>query len=161
MVAQSTHQRGFNIDVGPAAMNVVNSTRYSLHADEEWASLTPRGHGFVRHPDKEEYFSVSLYHQIHCLNALRNLIIVAQDHNLTWLEVGHANHCLNYLRQMTLCNADTTLEPTTPKRATNGKIVNAVTGIGITHRCRDWSQVRQKVEENYDGWKKAPIAESV
>ncbi|KAF9467899.1 hypothetical protein BDZ94DRAFT_1248012 [Collybia nuda] len=129
-----------------AAIVIVNSTRYGLYDDDEWASLTPEGQGFVRHPVHEEYFSISLYHQIHCLNALRGLIKDRSE--LSTLRVGHANHCLNFLRQILLCNADTTLEPTT-QVVIQEKHVKVATGIGVTHQCRDWAQVREFAEGNY------------
>lgn len=87
-----------------------------------------------------------MYHQFHCLNALRGLIKDRSE--LSALRVGHANHCLNFLRQILLCNADMTLEPTTPTVVQQHHI-NVVTGIGVTHQCRDWAQVREFAEGNY------------
>ncbi|KAF8055313.1 hypothetical protein FPV67DRAFT_854314 [Lyophyllum atratum] len=145
-IFENDNTNQFPIVPRPAAMVIVNSTRYGLYDDDDWASLTPPGHGFVRHPGREEFYSVSLYHQMHCLNALRGLIADRSD--LTFLRVGHANHCLNFLRQIILCDADTTLEPTTPTIVA-GKNINVVTGIGVTHQCRDWAQVWKFAEDNY------------
>ncbi|KAH7906880.1 hypothetical protein BJ138DRAFT_1117176 [Hygrophoropsis aurantiaca] len=127
-----------------------SAKRYGLNADQDWISLTPPGHGFF--VKDQQYFGVSMYHQIHCLNALRR-IIVADHQNQSTKYNAHAHHCLAYLREMILCNADTTLEPSKAVLLSDGRTSRPVTGWRVTHECRDWVQVRDFVQENYLEWK--------
>ncbi|KAK0476550.1 hypothetical protein EDD18DRAFT_1088880 [Armillaria luteobubalina] len=86
----------------------------------------------------------------HCLNVFRRFL--AYPHNLTSLELGHTDHCLWYMQQITLCHADETLEPTHPFQMLSGKWTNIVTGINITHKCKDWVQLKDYTEENFGTW---------
>lgn len=66
----------------------------------EWHAVDyfPRAHGFVSLGPQGRQFGVSMFHQLHCLEMLRESMINGPD--------GHAAHCLNFLRQAILCNAD-------------------------------------------------------
>lgn len=97
-----------------------------------------------------------MYHQIHCLDALRLAIQGKKphgEHNLGssgkehWQE-NHSDHCLNYLRQTILCNADLTLEEEFPEEGSH----DVGEGLGAKHVCRDWSLVHEYVERNYEEW---------
>jgi hypothetical protein len=134
----------------PVALEVVDSNRYGMHDDNDWASVIPVGHGFVKLGD---YYAVSMYHQIHCLNSFRKMF---NGRNASRFEHDsmHALHCLSYLRQMVLCNADATLEPTFTGRNVDGRQTTAAYGTGVTHQCRNWVQVREFVEGNYEEFMK-------
>ena len=55
---------------------------------------------------------------------------------------------------MVMCNVDVTLEPASHKQVTpDGRITYAVTGVGVTHRCKNWEQVEGYMLENYEDWK--------
>jgi hypothetical protein len=76
---------------------------------------------------------VAMFHQMHCLQVLRNTIVHGgPDH--------HVRHCLNLLRQTVLCASDTTLDAMNLKHGTDG--------LGVVHVCRDWQSVYDFVEEN-------------
>ncbi|KAK0186788.1 hypothetical protein F5146DRAFT_1143176 [Armillaria mellea] len=140
-----------NLTLHPATMTVILSDQYSLKADEEWEALTPIGDGFIRDTGgNRSFYLFSMYHQIHCLNVFRRSL--AYPHNLTSLELGHVDHCLRYMQQITLCHADDTLEPTHPFQMPSGKWTNVVTGINVTHECKDWVQLRDYAEENFGTW---------
>lgn len=132
-------------------MEVVDSDGYGMSNDNGWASLTPRGHGFVK--IDEEFYSLSLYHQLHCLNSFRRTF--NNNNNGSHANHGtfHAEHCISYLRQMILCAGDTTLEPAYSAFTKDGLPTRAASGIGVTHQCRDWVQIRHFAEENYELWK--------
>lgn len=66
-------------------------------------------------------------------------------------ESWHTQHCLNYVRQMLLCAANVRLEPVKVGRGT-GEEGLKVDGLGLEHRCRDWSLIRKEVEENFERW---------
>ncbi|KIJ44341.1 hypothetical protein M422DRAFT_30487 [Sphaerobolus stellatus SS14] len=139
--------------IRPASITLVKSPRLGLYAnDSDWDSLIPEGSGFVYDPGAKRHFLLSYYHQLYCLGTLRKSFL--QRENLTSEEMGHVDNCFIYLRQMVLCNVDLTLEAPSHKQLSPGGVkVNAVTGIGITHRCRDWSQLRELVEDNYHQWR--------
>lgn len=63
----------------------------------------------------------------------------------------HSGHCLNFLRQAILCNCDTTLDPLVTVIDRDGTMTTGTDGLGVTHVCRDWSQVYAYVTENQKG----------
>lgn len=77
------------------------------------------------------FAGVSIFHQIHCLQVLQLGLINGPS--------DHSGHCFNFLRQIILCSSDITFDP-----AGTG-------GMGVTHLCRDWSQVYTYVTENQKG----------
>ncbi|KAJ7039531.1 hypothetical protein C8F04DRAFT_293602 [Mycena alexandri] len=126
-------------------MVVEESIHYSLDADARsaWYAAFPDGVGSVRLGPHHRTFFVSMYHELHCLQQFRD-ILVEPNPNVAW---GHLHHCLNYLRERALCQADLTLEPgdfTTRNFAQER--------VGATHVCRDWNAVISKVEENWADW---------
>ncbi|KAG1728838.1 uncharacterized protein EDB91DRAFT_1228182 [Suillus paluster] len=123
-----------------------NSTEHystsGLMAWLEWNSLDhfPRGHGFVRLGPNGRAFGVSMFHQIHCLQMIREALINGPD--------DHSGHCLNFLRQAILCNSDTTLDPLF---VDPDGTMTRTDGLGVTHVCRDWTQVYAYIVENQKG----------
>ncbi|KAG5348649.1 hypothetical protein C0989_009210 [Termitomyces sp. Mn162] len=144
------------IDVRPVALEVVDSDHYGLHDSNDWASVFPRGHGFVKGGEDQQFYAISMYHQMHCLNSFRRLFNSVHPRNVSRSnsehKTKHAMHCLAYLRQMVLCSADTTLEPAFAAQDTDGRKTQAAYGSGVTHQCRDWVQVREYAEGNYGLW---------
>ena len=133
------------------------SDRYGLHDDNDWASVTPLGKGFVKIGDRdgvEDYYAISMYHQFHCLNDFRKMLSGRQrNESRAEHDKMHVVHCLAYLRQMILCNADTTLEPAFSALNTDGRKTKAAYGAGVIHQCRDWEQIREFSEVNFQSWK--------
>jgi len=131
-----------------------------VNDNDDWSTIIPN-HGFVwlDSPSEEAdesgraFYAVSMYHQLHCLNGFRRLTVAAKNGTMTQHNVDHAVHCLSYLRQLLLCQADTALEPAHLENTVSGGKTQAVYGEGTTHQCRDWTQVRSFVENNYKLWK--------
>lgn len=82
---------------------------------------------------------------------------------LSYAVTSHAEHCLDYLREALLCYSDTTLEPVEEVRvdengvaadesSTNVHIDQVAMGWGVTHRCRDWSALRDYMSDNWNVW---------
>ena len=148
------------VDFQQVAMTVEPNDRFSesLINDKAWAAtLLPR-RGFSRLGPEGRAFAVALYHQLHCVNALRFSYTVARDGLVTDPEilkqkVGHDNHCFQFLRQSIQCKADNSLVPI----LTNRNASLASMGFGVTHRCRHWGQVKQFIYDNYDKWKGVPL----
>ncbi|KAF8900264.1 hypothetical protein CPB84DRAFT_1962444 [Gymnopilus junonius] len=139
----------------PVAMIFVADKHYGMQADEEWESLFGDNSGFIRLDAVSNPFELSLYHQLHCLNGLRKLLIHPGwegDEEKEW----HFRHCLNFLRQAILCNGDTTLEPSFQYELENGTSVPASHGTNVAQECRDWTAVRSFVENNGRSFRDIP-----
>ena len=54
-----------------------------------------------------------------------------------------------YLREFILCNADTTLEESYLIVHENGFKEHGATGMDMIHRCKDWTTVRDYLEDNF------------
>jgi hypothetical protein len=84
-----------------------DSVHYQMNTEEgraEWASLTP-GNGLVYLGEQPGHpFSISMFHQLRCLNIIREDIVGAGRN------AALSRHCLNYLRQMIMCRGDAQLE---------------------------------------------------
>jgi hypothetical protein len=140
-------------------MVLEDSRHYSLNgsdADAEWQSIYPGGQlGFIHLGPDKRFFSLSLYHQIHCLNSLRQTILNrGHQHRdagegVAKRDVEHSAHCLNYLRQTIMCNADLTLEP---EIILGSEDVGE--GLATVHVCKDWSKVHEYAKRNWEEWVK-------
>ncbi|KAJ0336017.1 hypothetical protein COL154_012701 [Colletotrichum chrysophilum] len=116
-----------------------------IAATAEWNAIRPPGKGFVFLGEEHYAFGVSMWHQMHCLNHIRAVIVNGDDGS------DHTWHCFHYLRQGILCAADTTLEAGgTSKKLPNGDKV--ATGGGTVHTCRDWRQVHDWMESEHEKW---------
>ncbi|TFK41685.1 hypothetical protein BDQ12DRAFT_392738 [Crucibulum laeve] len=152
------------LDLPQAALTIENSHHYALNApssDAEYLSMYPGQLGFLRLGPNKRFFGIAMYHQLHCLDSLRQAIIHGPD----WMhhsrrammggadplgkrdQVPHADHCLNYLRQTILCSADMTLEP---ELVLGSQDVGE--GLAVTHVCKDWSAVHDFAEKNWEEW---------
>ncbi|KAJ7454048.1 hypothetical protein B0H11DRAFT_1820179 [Mycena galericulata] len=137
-----------------AYMSFENSVHYDISTslgEYEWNYTTLPG---IKHDgsfplnrkdsDGKQLFTVSMFHQIRCLNIIREAIVRFRSSNPDNLaRPNHlTTHCMNYLRQMVLCRSDLTLEsardPVGPRTVVSD----------ITHVCRDWSVVWKDLDEN-------------
>ncbi|CAK7237293.1 hypothetical protein SEUCBS140593_009910 [Sporothrix eucalyptigena] len=147
--------------------------------DSPWTKLPPIGKGHINvHnpasyglsggyplPDgKGEEYTVALFHQLHCLAAIKAKMSRLQD----WYEGGNDNeylrfalgedqvadvhiyHCFDYLRQTLLCHGDTTLEKARVVDDGLGhtRTVRGVDGWGVTHTCRDYDSIYAFAEQH-------------
>jgi len=134
---------------------VENSVHYQLDGDdEEWKALYPNG-GIVYVGENKKPFTISMFHQLRCLDILRREIVRLEaassepDPSETQEKAANSTsasnssplhyHCVDYLRQMVLCRADLELDPVF------GKPHPAV--IPDAYQCRDWSKVYTSVKE--------------
>ncbi|OIW30903.1 hypothetical protein CONLIGDRAFT_679656 [Coniochaeta ligniaria NRRL 30616] len=148
--------------------------------ESAWNKLIPTGKGHVRvqnpaawelsggfpledeaAPGVEEY-TISLYHQLHCLAAIKAKMSRLQawykgenDKEYLTFAIGdqqvadnHIYHCFDYIRQAIMCNADTTLEKA---RVVDGRIVRGVDGWGVAHECRDYDSIFAFAEARRSG----------
>ncbi|ETW74628.1 hypothetical protein HETIRDRAFT_144814 [Heterobasidion irregulare TC 32-1] len=113
-----------------------------VQAWAEWNAIRPPAGGYVFIGQAHLPWSVSMWHQLHCLNHVRSIIAVGDDGS------EHTEHCFHYIRQHILCAADTTLEPREEEAGSKG----VIPGEGVAHTCRDWTQVDSWTEIRHRTW---------
>lgn len=139
---------GAFVDLAPYTPDSDNDNDSSRAA---WSDLLPQGRGLVSRrkllaaslslpPASEdtEKFSVTAFHELHCLYMLQEAFRKARAGEEVPL---HANHCLDYMRQLLLCHADGTLEPVKPE------LDNGVDGYGRERTCRAFGDLRDRSAE--------------
>ncbi|OAG06623.1 uncharacterized protein CC84DRAFT_1088765, partial [Paraphaeosphaeria sporulosa] len=124
----------------------------SNHTNHAWREIFPEEGGFFVHPVIAPTRSTfSVFHQLHCLNALRGGYwashhAAVQGHKLVDedlpvdIQESHIRHCIDLVRQSLMCQADTTLEVVDEK-------INGVHGFRTMHQCRDWEQLKTWTSE--------------
>ena len=135
--------------LGPVHLSHEDSVHYSLETDlgvSEWNATLPSG-GTVIHlgPDGRP-FTVSMFHQLRCLDIIRDVVVGFYLDNSPDARPGKRDivqHCMNYLRQTVMCRGDLHIETV---RAPSGP---TVTVSAVTHSCKDWTAVYDAAEENY------------
>ncbi|TFK53456.1 hypothetical protein OE88DRAFT_1252328 [Heliocybe sulcata] len=116
-------------------------------AYEDWASMFPRGGGFVHLGRKSRPFGISMYHQLACVDNIRTTLATPfAERTEAQLERNH--QCFNYLRQTILCEPELRLEPESDKLNDFG-LNEVVDGLGVDHVCKDWTMVFAAVETNF------------
>ncbi|KZV61847.1 hypothetical protein PENSPDRAFT_693021 [Peniophora sp. CONT] len=146
------------VHIPKAAMNIEwpDDELYGIYQDDEWASVFPKSNGWVALGPERELFVVSMFHQMHCLDALRYGYAAAKHGYLQYPGNGtgvehHVNHCLVYLREIILCGADTTLEYGELAKDDTGKVMHGASGLDVMHQCKDWTAIRAALDENFKG----------
>lgn len=78
-------------------------------ADAEWAVMIQLNGGIVHVGPIQQTFMPSFFHQLRCLNIIRQKYIAknAASNELQSL----SRHCMNYLRQVLMCRVNLRLEP--------------------------------------------------
>lgn len=126
-----------------------DSFHYTLDTElgiAEWNATLPPG-GAVLHLGRDRRpFTLSLFHQLRCLNVVRDTVVhIAQDPSAAAAlrSARLVEHCMNYLRQGVLCRGDLRLETVHAYPAPK------VTVSDVTHTCKDWSAVYRAAEDNF------------
>ncbi|PBK95940.1 hypothetical protein ARMGADRAFT_989848 [Armillaria gallica] len=129
-----------------AYVYVGNSEHYTLDTElgiSEWDSLLPVGSGMIHLGPDQRPFSISMFHQLRCLNIIRAGLMDSQK----VADAQLLQHCMNYLRQMVLCRADGQLQSV--RRSTGG----SVTAWSQPRACRNWRTVYDAAEVNFRNYK--------
>jgi len=130
-------------DVGPMPkiyLNVENTVHYQLNssvADAEWAALVPPNGGIVHVGPDRQPFMPSVFHQLRCLDILRQAYVTDAHNTLP--------------KQITMCRANLRLEPVVDPFG-----VHAVNPWGKL-TCSDWRVVYEAFDKNeadYEEWLK-------
>ncbi|KAK0492299.1 hypothetical protein EDD18DRAFT_1321253 [Armillaria luteobubalina] len=121
---------------------VGNSEHYALDTDlgiSEWDKLLPPGGGILHLGPNQRPFSISMFHQLRCLNIIRAGLMDSQG----VADAQLLHHCMNYLRQMVLCRADGQLQSV--RRSTGG----GMTTWNQHSVCRDWRMAYDAADANF------------
>src|ERR1700761_6834856 len=121
-----------HLQPGDGFINVENPRQYKLPPGQK----TPKG----------EIYDISLFHQLHCLSAIRAHVLLLElaigrnnsqeiSDLLLRPQESHVYHCIDYIRQGLMCAGDMTVE--WPREEEDGRRF-AVDGWGVTHQCKDW-----------------------
>ena len=121
-------------------MAAQHSSHFQLDTPDgaaEWRSIVP-GDGLVYLGEHKQPYTVSMMHQLRCLDIIREDMLRGRGEDPSAL----SKHCLNYIKQMVLCRGDTQLEPF--------QYPNHIDPINTdqVYECRDWSAVYDKVKES-------------
>ena len=113
-------------------------------SDVEWSKLIPAGGHYIhiRNETGEiKKYTVTLFHQLKCLDVIRQQYNGASEAPLSPLTL----HCMNYLRQSLLCHLNIGLESAKNFRGTVSSTYDVV--------CNDWTELYKEVERNQKAYK--------
>ncbi|KAL1670466.1 hypothetical protein GGF50DRAFT_122496 [Schizophyllum commune] len=137
-------------DIGPLEevhMPYENTVHYALDTPagiEQWETMLPPGGGMLYFGTDKQPFSISVFHQLRCLDILRAELVVQFQHAdepPPEKQSPLVNHCMNYIRQTVLCRADLTME------SIRGLNYSTSTVSDVTHVCQDHTAVFRAAEE--------------
>ena len=135
-------------------MHVDNSAHYKLdtaEGAEEFFKLMPRGGHLVHIADENEIpstYTVSMFHQLRCLDVLRQEYIIEPPQPPSRL----SEHCMNYLRQTFWCHPNLRLESMRYPPYIENHAPAGATTQGYDTLCHDWRAVYEEAEKNYDAF---------
>ncbi|RPD61389.1 hypothetical protein L227DRAFT_471958, partial [Lentinus tigrinus ALCF2SS1-6] len=139
---EDDHPAYYPLDAPEVLLTPEDTVHYQVsspEADGEWAALFPPGGGFMRLGPEGRPFVLTLYHQLHCLDRIRQAI--GEKHT-----TQHVHHCFNYLRQLVLCEADSTLE-----RPLHWQAADSESAYPSGERmCTDWEHVYEIAAANHE-----------
>lgn len=127
-------------------ITIENSVHFALDSplgSLEWNSTLPSGGGFLYLGENLEQFSISTFHQLRCLDIVRQGLVKFRNEGRRRTPDDLVHHCMNYLRQMILCRSDMRLE--------HGRHLSRGIAVSdVTHStCKDWGPVFKAAEDNY------------
>ncbi|KAG4026281.1 hypothetical protein MFRU_042g00100 [Monilinia fructicola] len=122
--------------------------------DTAWNGLFPgKGSGgFFNHPYAVgERATLSVLHQLHCLDGIRHIYylnndaatagtLLVEEELEPHMKRSHMRHCIDFLRQSLMCCGDTSIEKVDSE-------LKGVTGWGTEHMCTNWEELQEWVEE--------------
>ncbi|KAH7028213.1 uncharacterized protein B0I36DRAFT_205408, partial [Microdochium trichocladiopsis] len=121
--------------------------------------VAPYDHPNTPTPKPQQFYVISILHQLHCLNMIRfqyyqevhrdsrrlsrassSLPSAEEEEAFKWKV--HVEHCFEYLRQGISCGGDLVIEGSSPIKVGRGH-ATSVTGWGVEHECIDFERLRQ------------------
>ncbi|PYH83785.1 hypothetical protein BO82DRAFT_331034 [Aspergillus uvarum CBS 121591] len=159
-----TVKRSFQMDgryVGPSeeandhweALIAAHDVLYMTEQEQRDYNLPPGMPSPYYHPNRpspppQDFYVLSIMHQMHCLNHIRAhywQIKTGGPSTPQYTEKKwnvHVNHCFEYLRQSVLCgNAIFEIEGYTPLFVPDEGVATTVSGWGVEHECVDYDAI--------------------
>ncbi|KAF8207227.1 hypothetical protein K438DRAFT_1714149 [Mycena galopus ATCC 62051] len=122
-----------------------DTVRYQLDTEDgaaEWRASAEDGTIYLGEQCRP--FSISMFHQIRCLDILRKTLVSVQLRNSSYIQDTEdrdlPRHCMNYLRQMVFCRSRPYLDPVLGYPQPNAH--------PDTDQCPDWNAVYEEVRRN-------------
>ncbi|KAJ3886063.1 hypothetical protein GG344DRAFT_58149, partial [Lentinula edodes] len=116
---------------------------HTEESDLQWRKLLPNGGHLIHIQESKDAelqtFTVTLFHQLDCLDILRREYLQLKDTG------GLVQHCFHYLRQSILCNIDSGLEST--------EDADGLVTRGYDTICRDWTKLYEEAERNFEDYR--------
>ncbi|KAJ7622398.1 hypothetical protein FB45DRAFT_838509 [Roridomyces roridus] len=82
--------------------------------------------------------ALDVFHQLHCLDMLRQRIHHSSNYNYTWVPISHLRHCIGAIRQALMCASD--ISTVVFQWSEQQQI--AEQRDDVLHMCRDFEQIR-------------------
>jgi hypothetical protein len=127
-------------------VQIQKDPKISIVPPESW------GMGKDSHGDPNFFMEIDVFHQLHCLNALRKGLI--HNYDYYWgREYGftpksnferHLNHCLDILRQTLMCHADVEAVVFNWRETQ----VAPYPDFGVYRTCKNWDVLFDWTEKN-------------
>ena len=137
----SDYPRTWPVPDVPRVRLLIEDSIYYRKSDSEWDALAP-GNGTIHLGENDNPFSISMFHQMRCLNVLCCGIV-----NRPPKSPELTRHCLDYLRQIILCRSDLFWE--------------SLLGKADQYRtCKDWNIIYAQVENNQQKHSRRVVPES-
>lgn len=129
---------------GHDAVWIENPSRWGLPE----GIIAPYDHPNTPDPKPNDFYVISILHQLHCLNMIRfqyyqekhRVDTSANPDAFKWKV--HVEHCFEYLRQGISCGGDLIIEGSSPIKVGKGH-ATSVTGWGVEHDCINFELLRQ------------------
>ncbi|KAK3681698.1 hypothetical protein B0T22DRAFT_300091 [Podospora appendiculata] len=110
--------------------------------------LAPFDHPNTPDPKPQDFYVISILHQLHCLNMIR--FQYYQEKNRADMSASpdafkwkvHVEHCFEYLRVGISCGGDLIIEGNSPIKVGEGH-ATSVTGWGVEHDCINFERLRE------------------
>jgi hypothetical protein len=130
-----------------------NTVHYGIDdplGDAEWRTLLPAGQGLLHLGPHQRPFTISMFHQLDCLNTIREAAVfeisrIGTPQPEVEEQPPKVQECMDYIRHMVLCRAELRLENVKQW----GPGTEHTTAPETTHSCKDWRLVYETAEENF------------
>ncbi|KAF9000124.1 hypothetical protein BDQ17DRAFT_1400596 [Cyathus striatus] len=147
---KAPYGKSWDIGLENVYMHMENSQRFTFDSHNgnlEWNSTLPSGEGLLHFgPDYKQVYSVSMFHQLRCLNIVRQSMVAFRNSEGQDKPNRLTHHCMNYLRQMILCRSYTRLE------SARNPYGPGIAVWDITHTCKDWSAAYAAADKNHNDY---------
>ncbi|KAH8819356.1 hypothetical protein F5884DRAFT_9763 [Xylogone sp. PMI_703] len=122
--------------------------RYFSISEEEAKRLWPDNYEDFRDREKSGFTGgFDMFHQLHCLNQIRQALHRDYYPEFPIHGVVHLEHCINHIRQAIMCWGSTAVTPNKWFEGYHHEYVKS----DVVHTCRKFEPIRNYVQERFNG----------